>query len=201
MCGPFHNATLRQDAESSPTSLPDRPDLIFVLAGRQTRKLYGLSLWRQGVAKHLLLSVDRFEIRRFAELALPVWQELWDARLRTLPAMRHFFVSFDGSDWGVERVPLGHFGTLSEIRALKNWLYRQAQDSSLLIVTDSMHVFRVNMCCRRVLGRHHCYHCIGVPGNRAEGARGSWLLLQRFLEWFKILVYAVVLAIPGETKG
>jgi len=40
-------------------------DLIFVLAGEMSRKHYAVQLFREGLAPRLLLSVGRFEIRRF----------------------------------------------------------------------------------------------------------------------------------------
>lgn len=40
-------------------------DLIFALAGRHSRKVHALELFSLGRTPTLLLSVDRFEIRRF----------------------------------------------------------------------------------------------------------------------------------------
>src|SRR5262245_11773192 len=46
-------------------------DAIFVFAGRESRKRFGVRLYREGRAPRLLLSVGRFEWRRFADLSLP----------------------------------------------------------------------------------------------------------------------------------
>jgi hypothetical protein len=50
-------------------------DLIFVLAGRMSRKDYALQLFREGLAPRLLFSVGRFEMRRFSKMALPMQLE------------------------------------------------------------------------------------------------------------------------------
>ncbi len=50
---------------------PQKSDCIFVLAGMHERKTYGIDLWRQGYAPQLILSVGRFEWRRFYTLGLP----------------------------------------------------------------------------------------------------------------------------------
>jgi hypothetical protein len=43
--------------------------LIFVRAGRISRKDYALQLFREGLAPRLLFSVTRFEIRLFSKMA------------------------------------------------------------------------------------------------------------------------------------
>jgi len=47
----------------SPGNLPGQADLIFVLAGRQSRKLCALDLYARDPARTLLLSVGRFEMQ------------------------------------------------------------------------------------------------------------------------------------------
>src|SRR5579862_3221328 len=64
---------------------PKAAELIFVLAGRQHRKSYALHLYQRSYAPRLLLSVGRFEIRRFALLPLPVRVPL----LETAAAIPH----------------------------------------------------------------------------------------------------------------
>jgi hypothetical protein len=60
---------IRQPLAMAPAPIPDA-DLIFVRAGREDRKLDGLQLFREGRAPRLLVSVGRYEIRRFADLPL-----------------------------------------------------------------------------------------------------------------------------------
>ena len=126
-------------------------DLIFAMAGRQARKGYALELFEQGFAPRLLLSVGRFEIRRFATLRLPVPVDLLALASSIPPPQRHFFVDFEGCACQVERIPVRRFGTLNEIEALARWLAGRAEIRSLLIISSGVHLRRVRMCCRTLM--------------------------------------------------
>src|SRR5579864_1732418 len=119
----------------SPADNPGQGEVIFVLAGRQSRKLYALELFRQGAAGTLLMSVGRFEIRKFAQLSLPADINLQRIASATPPSLRHYFVSFHDGNAGVELVSSGRFGTLSEIQALARWLQARPQTGILLVVS------------------------------------------------------------------
>jgi len=69
----------------SPADGPGQSDLIFVLAGRQSRKLYALELFRQALGGTLLMSVGRFEIRKFAQLPIPADVDLLQIASTTPP--------------------------------------------------------------------------------------------------------------------
>lgn len=178
--------------------VPAVTDLIFVLAGRQARKVYGLQLWRNGLSRHILLSTGRFEIRRFAELGLPVWPQLCAARSRTPPNLRHFFVMYDDSGWWVERIPLSHFGTFSEISALRDLLIQFPRQRSLLIVSDGFHLRRVQMCCCRLLPKRITVRYIAVPEEVGARIRFWHAFSQWSLEGIKILVYFAILVIGSR---
>jgi len=135
----------------SPADNPGQGDVMFVLAGRQSRKLYALELFRHGAAATLLISVARFEIRKFAQLSLPADIDLQAIASATLPALRHYFVSFQKGSSEVELVSRGRFGTLSEIQALARWLQARPQISILLVVSSALHPRRVRACCRAML--------------------------------------------------
>jgi hypothetical protein len=126
-------------------------DLIFVLAGRENRKAHGLRLYREGWAPRLLLSVGRFEIRRFARQDLPQLVDLVKQAANIDPPKRHFFVCFSKEGVAVERTPVGTWGTLSEIRAVSQWLDRDKRISKLIIVSSWFHLPRVKLCCRELL--------------------------------------------------
>lgn len=168
------------------------------MAGLQSRKIYGLDLWKQGIASRILLSVGRYEIRRFAALGLPIWSRLWELRSETLPAKRHFFVSFDGSTWDVVRIPVRPLGTLSEIRALGDWLQEQPQITSVLVVSSGPHLRRVGICCSKLLPRRVTF-CLTPERNRgdlsATSADSLWGLksTELLLEGLKLLLYVAVL--------
>jgi len=135
----------------SPSDSAGCGDLIFVLAGRQSRKLYALELFRQGAGNNLLLSVGRFEIRKFAQLSWPAGIDLVRVAAGTPAALRHYFVSLEAGKSEVELISRGRFGTLSEIRALVAWLQRRPHMRSLVIVSSGPHLRRVRACCRALL--------------------------------------------------
>lgn len=145
------------------TDPPGTDDLIFVFAGREERKRHGLYMYRKSRAPRLLLSVARFEIRRFRDLELPQPPDLREIASHVPPRLRHFFVYFDGQHRQVERVPVGRFGTLSEINALKSWLKGYPHIASIALVSSGAHLRRVRMCCRALLPPDLHLRLIAVP--------------------------------------
>jgi hypothetical protein len=115
---------------------PVHADAIFVLAGLKARKVFAIQLLKQGVAPRLLLSVGRFEIRRFPELGLPQTIDLLQLAQSIPPPGRHFFVLFENAQFTVQRVPVRVLGTLREMDALADWLNAYPQISSLLVVSS-----------------------------------------------------------------
>ena len=126
-------------------------DAIFVLAGHKSRKVYAIQLLRQRLAPRVLLSVGRFEIRRFPELGLPQTIDLLQMAQSIPPPQRHFFVLFEKDQFTVQRIPVRALGTLSEIDALADWLKAHPHISSLLVVSSGSHLRRLRICCRALL--------------------------------------------------
>ena len=157
----------------SPADNPGQGDVIFVLAGRQSRKLYALELFRQGAAGRLLMSVGRFEIRRFAQLSVPADIDLQAIASATLPPLRHYFVSFQKGSSEVELVSRGRFGTLSEIQALARWLQARPQIGILLMVSSAPHLRRVRTCCRAMLPTGLKIHFVATSNDGAL-MRSNW---------------------------
>ena len=168
-------------------------DLIFVLAGRENRKHFGIQLFQQGLGLRLLLSVARFEIRRYAKLPITPTVDLLQLAAPVSPPQRHFFVLYDSQRVTARRIPLGPFGTLSEIAGLASWLSLQKETCSLLIVTAKAHMPRVKLCCRRLLpiGLRVGFQAVPEPDTP------FW---QRFLLWIseilKFILYLFVLRAP-----
>ncbi len=158
----------------SPADAPGPADLIFVLAGRQNRKLYALDLYVGGAAGTLLLSVGRFEIRKFAQLPLPAALDLAAVSRDTPPELRHYFVSLAGGQTEVERIARGRFGTLSEIRALAAWLQVRPEIKSLAVVSSAPHLRRVRACCRALLPPSLRVSLVAVPEPGDCGRQGWW---------------------------
>jgi hypothetical protein len=135
----------------SPADPPRSADLIFVLAGRMHRKDYALALFRQGLAPRILMSVGRFEIRRFSRMHLPVPLDLLALAQKVPPPDRHYFVFFHGQEVRAERVQPRRFGTLTEIDTLARWLHAHPEIRSLLVVSSNTHLRRIRLCCRSLL--------------------------------------------------
>ncbi len=175
-------------------------DLIFVLAGRQSRKLYALELFRQRMAKSLVLSVGRFEIRKFARLPWPHKLDLLRLAASTPPAQRHYFVSLEAGGSQVELIPRGRLGTLSEIRALARWLQARPDIVSVLVVSSAPHLRRVRVCCRAFLPARLQLRFIATPEEEYLTRSDWWRnLSSRALvlkELGKLLLYGLLLLVP-----
>lgn len=164
-------------------------DLIFILAGRPARKIYGLELFRGGVAERLLFSVARFEVRGFREFDLPVEFDLLPVASPVPAKLRHFFVLFRGGAPEVERIGVGSFGTLREIVALGDYLGRDPGIRSVLVVTSAGHLRRVRMCCRAILPRDLEVKAGAVPPEK----EGRDSIFEFLVETVKVGIYWVVL--------
>jgi uncharacterized SAM-binding protein YcdF (DUF218 family) len=119
---------------------PREAEVIFVFAGHPERKRYGIELWRRGCAPTLVLSVARFEWRRFAELGLPDGG-LIDLVQETRPEERLFFVVLDRAGARAFRVHKSGLGTWSEARALAEYIERE-RIGSVLVVSSAIHLRR-----------------------------------------------------------
>ncbi|HXL22035.1 MAG TPA: hypothetical protein VOA78_06195 [Candidatus Dormibacteraeota bacterium] len=169
-----------------------RSDVVFVLAGEPQRKIHGLELYRAGYAPRILLSVGRFEIRRFAELDLPYPPgsapiDLLAARPIS-PRGRHFFVTFSADEVSFEKIAPGWLGTLREIRALAKWCKQRPEITSLIMVSSGYHLRRVRLCCRALLPKAIRVTYAAVPGEAEVPAR------EFALELLKLPFYGAVLA-------
>jgi hypothetical protein len=173
---------------------PRSADLIFVLAGRDYRKQYGLQLFEQGLAPRILFSVSRFEIRRFSKLPLPVPLDLLQLAFAVPPPQRHFFVLFERSNIQVNYVRPRRFGTLMEIEALLCWLQDHTEVRSLVLVSSDSHLPRIRLCCRFLL-RGDVEISLTSPPDQPSRSRLTNRLTAVFLEALKTLVYGVVLVL------
>ncbi len=172
-------------------------DLIFVLAGRQSRKLYALELFRQRMAKSLVLSVGRFEIRKFDQLPWPHELDLLRLAASTAPAQRHYFVSLEAEGSQVELISRGRLGTLSEIRALARWLQARPDIRSVLVVSSGPHLRRVRVCCHVLLPARCQLRFMATPEDGYLTRTDWWRYRSSralvFKELGKLLVYRLLL--------
>ena len=177
---------------------PARPsDLIFVLAGRMSSKRYALQLFREGLSPRLLLSVGRFEIRRFSKLDLPVPLNLLELAQAVPPPERHYFVLFQGKESHMEHIPPRRFGTLTEMAALARWLGKNPEVQSLTLISNEAHLRRIGMCCRSLFPRGVKVGLVAVPHSFAEsvGQKPSAFRSTRsdLLELLKVLAYRILI--------
>lgn len=173
-----------------PTS---RGGLIFVLAGLESRKTRALRLYREGWATRLLLSVGRFEIRRFANLDLPQPVDLVPLASSIDPPKRHFFVCFSEGSVAVKTIPVGNWGTMTEIQALARWLDDDERVKKLIVISSWYHLPRVRLCCRELLAPGLTCEFLSAPelNTVPSVARGSVMrrILPVLAELAKIPVY------------
>jgi hypothetical protein len=181
----------------SPADAARPVDLLFVLAGRVSRKQYALQLFREALAQKLLFSVARFEIRRFSTMALPVPLDLLKLAQDVPPPQRHFFVLFQGGEFRVEHVQPRRFGTLTEIASLGRWLGANPGIYSLALISAATHLRRIQMCCRSLLPRGVDVALLAVPDSFSDSADQHSSAIQTvasdLLEFIKVSVYWVLL--------
>jgi hypothetical protein len=173
---------------------PQSADLIFVLAGRDYRKQYGLRLFKQGLAPRILFSVSRFEIRRFSQLPLPVPLDLLRLASDMPPPQRHFFVFFEGSNVQAIYVRPQRFGTLTEIDALSRWLQVHPEVRSAVLISSHSHLPRIRLCCRFLLTGNLQIRLASPPGQPSD-SRLATRLTAVLLEVLKTLAYLTVLTL------
>ena len=185
---------------------PREADLIFVLAGRRERKPYGLELWREGYAPTLVLSVARFEWRRFVELGLPDDGGLAELVQRTPPRERHFFVVLRRAG-PVEtaarafRVKTGGLGTWNEARALAEFIDRE-RIRSVLVVSSASHLRRAVATLRGLSPPGVRIDATAVPEHESSIPRDGWWRTARtrravLWEAVKLLLYRARLGLTA----
>jgi hypothetical protein len=177
-------------------SKPAPCDAIFVLAGRQERKVHGVDLWRVGYAPELILSVGRFEWRRFYDLGLPHdggLQKLVDA---VPPVERHFFVREWKDRAESLAVPKGKYGTLTEALAAAS-LLREGEYRSLMVVSSAFHLRRVALAFRRSFrGSGTRLVFVAVPNDPPESRSELLTELQKYFLYRLLLLYPGAVSRP-----
>lgn len=177
-------------------------DLIFCFAGREHRKRDALALFSQAYAPQILISVGRYEIRRFENLSTPFQNQLLEMAACVTPPERHFFVWFGPVESGVELVRTGALGSLSEILALRKWLAKHQEIKRVLLVSSRLHLRRLRACCR-ILPHSVEVRLIASSGSESARTANAWWRdrLTRDIvlsELLKISLYQVVLALKGN---
>jgi len=118
-----------------------KSDCIFVFAGRESRKFYGLDLFREGISDILMLSVGRYEWRRFLKMQIIDEKKFKEMVQSTPPPKRHFFVKVQKDIATSYPIVKGKFGTLSEARALSQIIIEQ-EIKKIVVVSSEYHLKR-----------------------------------------------------------
>jgi hypothetical protein len=132
---------------------PRLSDCIFVPAGNQQRKLYGIKMWRFGYAAQLLLSISESESREFSALKLESDGGLEKLASQTPRQKKHFFVRLDRQETSCSLVRAGWPRMHSEAKALAEYV-RENSIRSLLIASSPVHLRRVSLSFRRALRKY-----------------------------------------------
>ena len=164
------------------TRTPEKADLIFVFAGREERKRYGLELYERGYAPRIILSVGRFEWRRFAELGLASDGGLVELVPTIEAPKRHFFVEIAGEETTCRFIERGHYGTLSEAHALAARVARAARAArvgddendeaiTILLVSSPEHSRRCLLAAKSIVSPRHRLIPIGCAPSKDSCVR------------------------------
>ena len=152
---------------------PQPSDVIFVLAGRPERKVYGLELFRRGIAPRLILSVGRFEVRKMDNLGFQ-GLNLRELTSRLPPGDRHFFIDIVGDSPRVTVRSDAGKGTCAELASLSRYI-EPDRVNSLLLVSTSVHLGRVRHYCERIASlsdKKICY--VPVPEDLSSFRKAGW---------------------------
>ena len=153
---------------------PGFADVIFVLAGRECRKDFALCLFEQSRSNILLISVGRFEIRRFMGRGLEIGGDLRQMAASVAPRARHYFVTLQSTGPEIQQIPVGRFGTWSEIEAFSRWLEKNRSVRTGLVVSSGFHLRRVRWCCRSLITRGVRLRFVAVPDEAPKLNAKQW---------------------------
>jgi len=147
--------------------------VIFVLAGRRERKVYGLQLFHEGIAPRLILSVGRFEVRKMDHLGFQRLN-LRELTSRLPPGERHFFIDIVGDSPLVTARGDAGQGTYAELLALSRYL-EPDRVNSLLLVSTSVHLGRVRRYCEQIASlSDKKVRYVPVPEDLSSFRKAGW---------------------------
>ena len=175
---------------------PAQSDLIFVFAGKQERKAAGLDLWKRGYAPELIISVGRFEWRRFSSLGLKSDGGLLDLVEKTRPQDRHFFVRVSPNATASTLIRKRYFGTRNEAQEFARLV--NPANQTIMVLSTAFHLRRARLVFARAFRNRPDIKILCVTGPESDAyiqrsdLRTSWPARWAILkELSKYLVYLV----------
>jgi uncharacterized SAM-binding protein YcdF (DUF218 family) len=201
----LHSLLLRLSDWLACGESPRKADLIFVLAGRRYRKVYGLQLFSEAFSPRIILSVGRFELRGFPSLSLPVPVDLLARASHVPPPQRHYFVAYHKGGAEVTLIRVRRFGTLGEIEALAEKLNKRTEPTTVLVVSSGAHLRRIRLCCRVLFAKHIHAVMLAAPAETwddSEDTAVRWLHEASAItvELEKLLMYWIILAFRSRIR-
>jgi hypothetical protein len=127
---------------------PGTSDCIFVPAGRQEQRVYGIRMWRFGFASQIVLSIGEPEWHSFHELDLESDGGLESRMVQMPQKKRHCWVRLNHDRADCSPVQIGMLALRSEGRALARYL-ADLQVRSLLVVASPVQLRRIALIFRR----------------------------------------------------
>lgn len=185
----------------------EKADLIFVLAGHPTRKVYGAELYKQGWANGVLMSTTNpgyiaqvllNELNTGERGSAAILEELEGASRQPKPKTGHYFAFADAKGWRVEKISAGLFGTMKEVRALGKWLCRNPEVRKVLVVSATTHLRRAKACCVKLLPAGRTVKLIAVSAEETkrevtQGGLAFAEIRKTAVEWGKLIMYGALL--------
>ncbi|HEX7076837.1 MAG TPA: hypothetical protein VF363_00270 [Candidatus Eisenbacteria bacterium] len=173
-------------------------DALFALAGAQEREAFTADAWRRGTARTLVLSVGRFDWRRYRSLGLPGGDALRAAVDAVPYRRRHFLVVVEGAEAEIVSIGRRRFGTRHELRCLAR-LAAERRWRAIVVATSAFHLRRTSLAARRIFrGSGVSIAYLAVPRDLDRYAPGVWRRTFRGVrvvasEFVKLAVYALFL--------
>jgi hypothetical protein len=169
---------------------PRKVETIFVLAGKETRKAHGIELWNRGYAPELILSIGRFEWRKFYNLGLPGDGGLLRLVKSTPPEKRHFFVRLRNHQAEAYLIPILRYGTITEAQALSQ-LFRADPPASMMVLSTPTHLRRVAVAFRHAFrGLATKLTFVATPEDDSlTGTAAVWTEFAKYI-FYRVRIYA-----------
>ena len=105
---------------------------------------YGLELYKKGSSSRIILSIGRFDWRKFCALGHPTGDVLVPYVYRIPAQKRHFFLDIQDDTVQIILVKKQRLGTWTEAQALASYLKADTSLKNILFISDQTHLKRVN---------------------------------------------------------
>lgn len=175
-----------------------KSECIFVFAGRESRKFFGMDLFREGISDILMLSIGRYEWRRFLKMKIINEKNFKELVQSIPPPKRHFFVKMQKNTATSYPIVKGKFGTLSEARALSRMIIEQ-NIKKMVVVSSEYHLKRAVKSIRKFCSHQDLkLYPVAAPDHESDFSKKTSISLTRktrilLIEYVKYYFYKWIL--------